>query len=257
MSDREDRQKRLIVEQFTRQAAPFARMPAEANRFVLEAAGVTAGDVVLDVACGPGGLACAFAAAARRVVGIDLTPAMIEHARAAQQALGLTNLEWHTGDVSRLPFADAGFSLVFSRYSFHHLLEPGVVLGEMARVCSASGRVVVADVFASSPEQGEAFDRMERLRDPSHVRALPLPELTALFAGAGLTDVQTRFYRHAFALEQVLAGSFPAAPPDADEVRRLVAADVGVDRLGVQARRDDAGALHIAYPIAVLRGRKP
>ena len=99
---------------------------------------------------------------------------MIEQAQALQQAQGLTNLTWRIGNVLPLPFPDASFSLVFTRYSFHHLLDPEAVLAEMVRVCSPGGRVAVVDVFTSSPEQAEAFNRMERLRDPSHVRALSL-----------------------------------------------------------------------------------
>ena len=72
-----------------------------------------------------------------------------------------------------------------------------------------------------------------------------------------LRDVATKFYRHEFALEDVLAGSFPARPADADAVRRMVAEDIGADRLGIAARRDDGGAVHIAYPVAVVSGRKP
>jgi phosphodiesterase/alkaline phosphatase D-like protein len=126
----------------------------------------------------------------------------------------------------------------------------------MVRVCAPGGRAFVADVFTTTPEQAEAYNRMERLRDPSHVRALPLAELTGLFHAAGLAPVTTRFYRHEFELEKVLAGSFPAAPGDADEVRRMVAADVGVNRLGVAACRK-GGAVHIAYPVAVVCGSRP
>src|SRR5437667_7119201 len=106
---------------------------------------------------------------------------MIEQARARQRSKGLTNLTWLVGDAVPLPFPDAAFSLVFTRYSFHHFLEPKAVLAEMLRVCSSGGRVVVVDVFTTGPEQAEAFNRMEKMRDPSHVRALALEELAGLF----------------------------------------------------------------------------
>ena len=68
-----------VVEQFSLQAATFARLPAheEATELLLDLAGVAAGMEVLDVGCGPGVVACAAARRARRVAGIDLTPAMI------------------------------------------------------------------------------------------------------------------------------------------------------------------------------------
>ena len=75
-----------ILDQFTRQAVPFSTSPAvkdeQALRQVVEFSGASADDTVLDVACGPGILACAFARVVRHVTGIDLTPAMLDRARA-------------------------------------------------------------------------------------------------------------------------------------------------------------------------------
>src|SRR4051812_35592756 len=137
-----DEHQQLILEQFTKQAVPFSQMQHHSPELLLAASEVGSEDRVLDVACGPGLMACAFAKVARHVTGIDLTPAMIEQAKALQQAHALTNLTWHVGDVLLLPFPDASFSLVFTRYSFHHFLDPKAVLAEMVRVCQLNGRVV-------------------------------------------------------------------------------------------------------------------
>ena len=103
---------KLIVEQFTRWAKPFSELPihSEANGMarMLAAASVTPGMKVLDVACGPGIVACAVALQGALVTGIDLTPAMIAQARERQRSLKLDNIEWHVGDATRLPFADGG-----------------------------------------------------------------------------------------------------------------------------------------------------
>lgn len=254
-----DRQRRneLIVEQFTVQSAPFAdyapHSDAEAMRLVREAAEIGPDDVALDVACGPGIVARDFARRARHVTGIDLTPAMIDQARTRQEAEGLTNIDWRVGDVRRLPFDAGAFSLVFSRYAFHHMPEPGVVLREMARVCRPGGRVVVVDVHSRSPEQAAAYDRVETLRDPSHVHALGLEEFAKIFAEAGLTLDAPTFHGIEVRLDDLLA-STATEPRAADEVRRLFRDDLGVDRLGVNAREDD-GSIRFTFPIAVLVGR--
>jgi ubiquinone/menaquinone biosynthesis C-methylase UbiE len=247
---------RQVVDQFSRQAVYFAKLPGheEATQLLIRMAEVTAADEVLDVACGTGAVACAAARSARHVMGIDLTPAMIERAAALQAELGLSNLAWHVGDVARLPFPLEQFDVVVTRYSLHHFLQPAEVLAEMARVCKPSGRVAVADLVLP-PEKVAAYDRMERLRDPSHVRILTETELGELLTGVGLLDLRCAGYLFELEVGALLQASFPR-PGDADRVRGLLEADVGVDALGLGARNCD-GAVRITYPIAVVVGTKP
>lgn len=248
-----------IVDQFTRQAVPFREMPAHSNeeafQHVLQACQVTNTDRVLDLACGPGLTSCSLAERAAHVTGMDLTPAMIEQAQALQNSKGLDNLSWQVGDVSSLPFPDGSFSLVFTRYSFHHLLDPRTVLAEMVRVCGPGGRVVVVDVYSVSLEQAEAYDHVEKLRDPSHVRALGLDEFEGLFEAAGLESTTITFDKLGVDLEELLAASFPN-PGDADEIRRIFTQDLGVDRLGVGAHPVD-GRIRFSFPLVILAARKP
>src|SRR5437867_7129219 len=93
----------LILDQFTRQALPFSTAPGirdeEALALLVTASGATPDDTVLDVACGPGLVARAFARVARRVTGIDLTPAMIARARALAAEGGVDNASWAIGEV--------------------------------------------------------------------------------------------------------------------------------------------------------------
>ena len=254
-----ERQNQLVVEQFSAQAEPFAHYAPHSNeeamRLVREAAGIGPDDDVLDVACGPGLVACDFAEHARLVTGVDLTPDMIDQARRLQESKGLRNVDWRVCDVSRLPFDDASFSLVFSRYAFHHLLDPAAVLAEMVRVCKPGGRIVVVDVFSRDPAQGAAYDRVEKLRDPSHTKALRLDEFDSLYRNAGLDVATPGFYGLDVKLDELLATSSPVPGAD-DEVRRIFRQDLGVDRLGVNAREID-GAIHFTFPIAVLVGLKP
>ncbi|WP_010586936.1 class I SAM-dependent methyltransferase [Schlesneria paludicola] len=253
-----ERQRQMILDQFTRQAIPFTELPAHSeeasNRLVIETAGITPNDTVLDVACGPGLITCEIAAIARRVTGIDLTPAMIEQAEKRQSSKGLANMDWRIGDVTVLPFDDASFSSVVTRYSFHHLLDPKAVLAEMVRVCQPGGKVTVVDMFTSSPEQADALNQVERLRDPSHVRALGADELVQLFEDAGLKNVRTEYYKVEMQVEKILAVSFPN-PGDGDKVRQLFRDDVGVNRIGMGAMLKD-GAVYYAYPIVIVVGDK-
>lgn len=248
-----------IRDQFTKQAIPFAKLGPHSNeeslRLVIETAKIGKQDTVLDVACGPGLITCAVAKVAHEVTGIDLTPAMIEQAKIRQQEMQLANLRWQVGDACPLPFADHSFSVVMTRYSFHHFQDPRAVFFEMARVCRPGGTVCVVDVFTSSPEQGAAYDRLEILRDPSHVRGLALEELTGLFYEGGLIDLRTAFYKVEMELEKVMSASFPN-PGDADTVRRLIQDDVGRNAMGLDCHKKDS-QIHFAYPIVIVAGTKP
>ena len=242
-----------ILDQFTRQAVPFSTAPGikdeEALRLVVKFAGAGPDDTVLDVACGGGLVVCAFARVVRHATGIDITPAMLERAGALAQEQRLTNVSWKQGDVLPLPYPDHSFSIVTSRFAFHHFLEPGAVLREMARVCAAGGRVVVVD-SAPAPDKAAAFNRLERLRDPSHVRAMPLAELKDLFGQAGLPEPRTMSYRLESDLDSLLARSFPR-PEDVPEIRCIFAQAVDDDRPDIHARRDGERILY-GYPVAVL-----
>ena len=245
----------LILDQFTKQAIPFATAASikdeEALKLVVDFVGARADDTVLDVACGPGLVVCAFAQVVRHATGIDLTPAMIERARTLQKEKGLANVTWQVGDVLPLPYPDASFSLVASRFAFHHFLDPQAVLAEMKRVCTPDGKVVVIDVVASpDPQKAAAYNRMEKLRDPSHVRGLTLTELETLFQRLTLPNPRKTFYRLEGELDDLLQRSFPS-PGDADEIRRLFVESLDNDGLGMDTRRH-GDKIRFAYPIAVL-----
>jgi len=250
----------LILDQFTRQAAPFSASPGikdeAALRLIVEWSGAGPDDTLLDVACGAGHVTCAFARTVRHATGIDLTPAMLERARALQAEQGLGNVTWQQGDVLPLPFAAGAFTLVTARYAFHHFHDPAAVLAEMTRVCAAGGTVMVVDTEASpDPVKAAELNRMERLRDPSHTRALPLAEHRALFRGAGLGVPRVTSYRLETELGSLLERCFPA-PGDADRIREIFAASLDDDRLGIPVRRD-GDLIHLAYPIAVLAATRP
>jgi SAM-dependent methyltransferase len=257
VTQRSGEHNRLILDQFTKQAAPFAEMPAHseetAMKLLLDVAQPRPEDDALDVACGPGLVACALAPYVRHVTGIDLTPAMIDQARARQESLGLGNLSWRIGEAEDLPFEDCSFSLVLTRYSFHHLLNPLAALREMARACAPDGRILVIDV-AAEPEKVESYNRMERLRDPSHVSALTRREFQRLGEDAGLRLERSAFYRLETPLERILAASFPN-PGDEETLRRMVTEDLGKDRLGVGAFQTDDG-IRIAFPIGIFAYRR-
>ena len=246
---------RTIIQQFSLQAVPFVQLPGHSDsiQLLIEFSRVSTTDTVLDLACGPGLVTCAFAEHAAHVAGIDLTPKMIEQAEQRQREKHVTNVSWKIGDVLPLPFLDASFSCVITRYSFHHFLDPLTVLSEMVRVCKPCGRVMVVDAVLPS-EKAEAYNHMEKLRDPSHTKALSFNEMAAMIEESGLKEIRTARYTVDMELEQQLATSFPH-PGDKETLRHLFASDIGHDRMGLGTHRIH-GAIYFAYPILITVGEK-
>ncbi len=248
--------KDLILDQFTRQATPFSTASpitdAAALKLIVDTSGAKASDTVLDVACGGGVVACAFAPCVKHVTGIDLTPAMLARGAEYAKELGLTNLTWRQGDVTSLPFEDAAFSIVLSRFSFHHFPDPLAVLQEMVRVCAVGGRVVVCDMYAPvDPAKAATWNRLEKLRDPSHVRCLSLPELKTLFGKVGLSAPKEAQYELRDTVSNLLKRSFPN-PGDDVKITAMFDKHVDDGSLGIPQARRDAGEILYAYPVVIL-----
>lgn len=240
----------IIIEQFTKQAAPFANLPAhlDAMQLLLEMSGVDKNKSVLDVACGPGLVSCAFAKHAKSVHGVDITEKMIIEAQQLQQKENLDNITFDIGDVNYLPYPDQSFDIVLSRYTFHHFIEPKRVLEEMIRVCKIGGTVMVADV-ALPNEKVDLYNQMERLRDPSHTQALTHTQFAALFTHPDLSKQKQGAYTVNMQLDKILKSSFPN-PGDEKKLRKMFEDDLGQDKLGVSAHVVD-NQIHFAFPITI------
>jgi SAM-dependent methyltransferase len=250
-----------VLDQFAQQAEAYARLVetvrgrAPSLDAVLQIVGPVPEDRVLDVGCGPGHRVVALAPLVAEATGFDLTPEMLDQARAVQAEAGVANVRWAQGDAVRLPFEDGAFTLVLSQAMFHHAADPAGTLSEMRRVCAPGGRIAVNDL-TPTPAKSAAFDAIELLRDPSHAHALTLDELRALGADLGLAEMEVRSQATEMPIEPVLAASRPPAGM-IERVRELYARDAasGADALGMGARIKD-GAVWAAYPMSLVVWRR-
>lgn len=107
---------------------------------LVEAAGVQAGDTVLDIGAGSGNVAIPAAAAGARVTASDLTPELLDAGRRLAEARGL-DLAWEVGDAEALPYADGSFDRVLScagvMFAPHHQQ----AADELVRVCRPGGTI--------------------------------------------------------------------------------------------------------------------
>jgi len=251
---------RAIQEQFSRQAKGFAKAPElhadDVVALVVDAAKPQPGDKAIDLACGPGSIACALAKRVRHVVGLDSTPSMLEQARSFARRQGLDNVEWRAGDVYRTPFADGSFAIVTCRFAFHHFEDPALAFTEMVRLAAPGGRVVVCDGLASDePAKAAAFNAMERRRDPSTVEFRTLRFLRRLFEDHGLGEPQLQRFDVTYLASDLVARSFPAND-DRAGLLAMIEATVEGDTMDVGARWTAEGA-RFAFRSAVLSAVKP
>jgi len=131
---------------------------------------------VADVACGEGYGAALLAAAATTVVGVDIDPASVAHAR--QRYGDIANLRFECADATRLPFADASLDAITSFETIEHLRPQAELIAEFARVLKQDGLLIL-----SSPDK-QSYSDARDYHNQFHVHELYRDELLALLAPA-------------------------------------------------------------------------
>ena len=125
---------------------------------------LAAGETVVDVGCGAGFdslLAARQVGPVGRLIGVDMTPAMLVKARAGAEALGLGNTDFREGVAEELPVASGTADVVISNGVINLCPDKMAVLGEIARVLKPGGRVQIADIVVHKPVPQEAKDDID------------------------------------------------------------------------------------------------
>ena len=126
---------------------------------------------VLDIGCGAGHVSFAVAPQVGQVTAYDLSPQMLDVVAQEAARRGLHNLNVQQGVAESLPFADAAFDHVLTRFSAHHWSDLAAALKEIRRVLKPGGRFIAIDVIApAQPLFDTHLQCIELLRDVSHVR---------------------------------------------------------------------------------------
>jgi ubiquinone/menaquinone biosynthesis C-methylase UbiE len=258
-----DHHAQLTEAAFTQQAstfedARFNQVLTRASDWVFERLPRDERDLVLDVAAGTGLGSRGLAPDVRAVIALDATAKMLEVGRAEAERAGLANIVFQRGDAAALPFLDATFTTVVCRYAVHHFPDPDVQVAEMARVLRPYGKLGIADVIADElADRAAAQNEIERLRDPSHARALSASELQDLIVRHGLeaTAAETREIRRPLEpwLEQ--SATDPAAR---EEIERSLQAEIDGGRsTGMRPERDADGTLTFVHTLTSVFALKP
>lgn len=183
--------KKEIQEAFTHQAAKFEGTGMSFSKqdylnYTVSRIAPAKTDAVLEVAAGTCACGRALAPYAGSVTCIDMTAAMLSVGEEAAKKEDIRNMRFVSGDAAELPFADNSFDIVFSRLAFHHFPDVEVPFSEMVRVTKFGGKLVMIDMEAAEESLRSTEDRIEILRDPSHVRNLSLSEMLMLYKQHGI-----------------------------------------------------------------------
>jgi len=121
----------------------------------------------------------------------------------------------------------------------------------MSRVCKRGGRVVIMDIVSSEDEaKSEYHNRMEKLRDSSHVREYPRSVLEKMVESGGLHIADVKLWRYVWGFEKWLAIANPAETAS-NEVRRMMLDSIEQDKSGLAVELR-GGELHFTYTSAII-----
>lgn len=245
---------------FSRQAASFAQSTVlgAPDQIIpmLDAVALGPDDRVLDVGCGTGFLLLEAAKRASQAVGVDVTSAMLTACKKRVEEAGLANVTLREGNAEALPFCDERFDVVLTRLTLHHMANPQRVLSEMHRVLRPGGRVALCDIVADEePGKADLHNRLERLRDPSHVQHYPATAVVRLMEQAGFkvgAPVEWRTPRR-FGEWVELASVRPEVLP---ALETLLDTLIEGDKAGIQAGRAPDGELTFTHRWLLVAGTK-
>jgi ubiquinone/menaquinone biosynthesis C-methylase UbiE len=246
----------------------LGRLLRPAAQELLDACAISAGQEVLDVACGDGNLAILSALEGAAVTGTDLSPGQLERARARAEAEGV-DIDWVEGDAEALPFDDESFDCAASVFGAFIAPRPDVVSGELFRVVRPGGTVGMANWAPVGFQRG--FFEILRKYGPPRPASVPdqslwgeeetIRERFGPYASSIAIELRTLPWRFEsfpamgeFFLRTSPGGRAAAESQDPDMREQMVAE---LSELVREHNDADDGSIHfdVAYVVVVARKR--
>ncbi len=218
-----------VLDQIGYTAEQAAAIPEGANLGLgcgnpIAHAGLEPGQVVLDLGAGAG-IDCFLAARevgpTGRAIGVDMTPAMLEKARANAVRVGATNVEFRLGEIEHLPVADASVDVIISNCVINLSPDKPRVFAEAYRALRPGGRMLISDLVLTRPLPDEVRRNVD-LYVGCVAGAALREDYLRLMREAGFADVEV-VQESAYTVGQ---GGLPAGSPEEEAFRAVVSAKI-------------------------------
>lgn len=212
----------------------------------------------LDIATGGGHTALAVAPYVTQVTVTDLTPAMLETARAFLLSQGVTNAQFQLADAEDLPFPAASFDRVTCRIAPHHFPNVGKAVQEVARVLKPGGLFLLIDNIAPDDPALDTFNNtVEKWRDRSHGRSYTQGEWRRFFVQAGLQIEHAETFRKTHQYDDWTARAQLAASEKAALEAYMVHSEESIRRYFEVHVSTDGHLKDFTMDTLLVKGRKP
>jgi len=181
-----------VIQQFGKNAGHYVTSQSHAKgedlqKLVEIVADMGRSGELLDIATGGGHVANALAPYFKQVVALDLTPEMLEKAKVFLDSNGVKNAAFVQGDAENLPFPNESVGNVTCRIAAHHFTDVRTFVKEVHRVLKDQGLFILIDNVAPEVRELDQFyNKIEKKRDPSHVRAYKKSEWVSLLEHEGM-----------------------------------------------------------------------
>ncbi len=159
-----------------------------------EYANIRRGDTVLDLGSGAGNdcfVARSLVGEAGKVIGVDMTEAMVEKARRNARKLGYDNVTFHLGEIEDLPLADNRVDVVVSNCVFNLVPDKAKAFAETLRVLKPGGHFSISDIVLSG-QLPEGLQQDAALYAGCVSGAIPQEEYLKIVRTAGFVNLQVQ-----------------------------------------------------------------
>lgn len=196
--------KERVIQQFGKNASHYVTSQSHAKgedlrKLVEMIAEKNPTGELLDIATGGGHVANALAPYFKQVVALDLTPEMLEKAKGFIESNGIKNAAFVQGDAENLPFPNDSVGTVTCRIAAHHFSDVRKFVKEVQRILKEQGLFVLIDNVAPEVHDFDLFyNKVEKKRDPSHVRAYKKSEWISMLEHEGILVEEMFRFRKKF-----------------------------------------------------------